>query len=86
MLPGYCSGDYVLVFRHKRSTFRVGDVVIVRHPRFGIIIKRISQCLDDKSLALSGDNVHASTDSHTLGRVSMEQIAGKVIWHIAATG
>ncbi len=86
MWPNYCSGDYVLAFRHHASTFKVGDVVVARHTRFGNIIKRIERVEDNSTLAIAGDNRLSSTDSDTLGLVSTNQILGKVLWHIAAIG
>ena len=85
MWPNYCSGDYVLAFRHRSLTFKAGEVVVVNHTRFGNIIKRIERVENNSSLAIAGDNRLSSTDSETLGLVSIKQVLGKVLWHIAAT-
>ncbi len=85
MLPSYCSGDYVLTSRFNAFTFKVGDVLVVRHARYGNIIKRIERVEEDGSTFLiAGDNTLSSTDSDALGLVSIKQVLGKVIWHIAA--
>mgnify|MGYP002700803172 CR=1 FL=1 len=87
MLPSYCSGDYVLTFRFNTSRLSVGDVLVVRHSRYGNIIKRIKRIErvedDGSTFAIAGDNTQSSTDSDTLGLVSIKQVLGKVIWHIA---
>jgi nickel-type superoxide dismutase maturation protease len=83
MLPNYCPGDYVLTWRPARRSLKSGDVVVVDHPRFGNIIKRIQQVLDPVTFTISGDNTTASTDSTDLGPVSIEQVRGKVVWRIA---
>jgi len=82
MLPNYCAGDYVLTFRRNHSKFKAGDVVVVQHPRFGNIIKRIQRIEDTSMLAIAGDNPLFSTDSQTLGLVNNHQVLGKVFWHI----
>jgi len=83
MLPNYCAGDYVLTCRLHTSIFKAGDVVVVRHPRFGNIIKRIARIDEASMLVIAGDNPLASTDSETLGLVSSQQVLGKVLWRIA---
>ena len=83
MLPNYCPGDYVLAWRHARRSLKIGDVVVVKHPRFGTIIKRIQQVVDPTTFTLSGDNAEASTDSSEIGPIPLDQVAGKVMWRIA---
>jgi len=82
MWPTYCSGDYVLTLRFNSSTFKTGDVVVIRHPRLGNIIKRIQGVKQTSILLIAGDNRLFSTDSKTLGLVSHKQVLGKVLWHI----
>lgn len=84
MYPNYCAGDYVLAFRRSKSSFGVGDVVVVRHPNFGHIIKRIVHTKHASMLRIAGDNLRVSTDSDTLGEVSPKRVMGKVLWHISA--
>jgi nickel-type superoxide dismutase maturation protease len=80
MLPNYRSGDFVLTFRRRRQAIKPGDVVVVDHPRFGRIIKRISAIPQPDTFTLSGDNHLASTHSEKLGEVSIDQLQGKVVW------
>lgn len=61
---------------------QVGDVVVFHQPGFGILIKRVIHVLDDgKALEVRGTLVD-STDSRDFGSVLVDQIVGKVIWHI----
>ncbi len=83
MRPAFCEGDFVITWQTHR--LKIGDVITVNHPRYGLIIKRISQIdrsSDLPSLTLNGDNRRLSTPSDALGVVSIEQVLGKVLWHI----
>lgn len=83
MTPNFLHDDYVLTFRWRFSRFRVGDVVVVRHPSLGTIIKRIAQMDDRGRLLLAGDHP-ASTDSATLGWQSPERLLGAVWWRVTS--
>lgn len=78
MSPAYTEGDFVVTLRC--SSLRPGDVVIVTHPRFRTIIKRVSAISPDGLVLLQGDNP-ASTSSTTIGWQPKARIIGKVIWH-----
>lgn len=79
MSPNYCHGDYVLIAKFPFSRFKVGDVVIVKHPQLDTIIKRI--CVENTSnqFLLKGDNL-LSSESYAMGWVDADWICGKVIW------
>ena len=81
MLPSFCGGDFVIIYRRSKSTFKQGDVVVVEHTRLGKIIKRIMAVESEGNLLLAGDNFAASTDTLTLGTIEPEQVLGRVIWH-----
>ncbi|ROS05383.1 nickel-type superoxide dismutase maturation protease [Sinobacterium caligoides] len=83
MLPTFRSGDYVLALKRRRIALDIGDVVVVQHPRFGTIIKRLTGITDGSTLLIAGDNRLASTPQPTLGSITPEQVIGKVIFHIA---
>ncbi len=83
MLPCYKSDDFVLTYRLPPEKLNCGDVVVIDHNYFGIIIKRIMQIDASAVLTLVGDNWACSTDSETLGVVNSEQVLGKVIFHLA---
>lgn len=82
MLPTYKNGDYVITGRRSASTFSIGDVVVIKHPELGIIIKRILTKEADQGYMISGDNAAASTAASTLGLIQNQQIKGKVYWKI----
>ncbi|BFM08449.1 S24/S26 family peptidase [Halioxenophilus aromaticivorans] len=78
MLPSFRDGDYVLLWCWPKR-FRVGQCVVVDHPDFGIIIKRVKQVNADLSLVLHGDNAKHSTNSERLGRLEKNAVVGLVI-------
>jgi hypothetical protein len=57
-------------------------VVVVNHPRYQKIIKRIKRVSDNQGYSLVGDNPQ-STSSQELGFVTQENIAGLVLLKIA---
>lgn len=77
MSPTLHHGDYVIT-RTYLLALRVGDVVVVQHPQFDIIIKRIAAILPH-GLTLQGDNLEASTSSECMGLVSNTRVLGKVV-------
>lgn len=80
MSPAFCHNDYVFTLR-RRSGLKTGDVVVINHPRFNTIIKRIAEISPEGALRLEGDNP-ASTDTESLGWQPPSKVIGKVIWHI----
>ncbi|MGB0211117.1 S26 family signal peptidase [Algiphilus sp.] len=82
MFPAYPGGDYVLAWRHPLQRFAAGDVVVVDHPSYGRIIKRIAAVDADRRLRLTGDNIAESTASQLLGDVGSDRIVGRVICRI----
>ena len=83
MLPSFTHGDFVLCFSWFNSQFKIGDVVIVRHPTLNTIIKRIADTRSNGDILLAGDNPQESSSSEAMGWQPQSHIAGKVIWHIA---
>ncbi|MBM6550727.1 hypothetical protein JQX58_06555 [Marinomonas ostreistagni] len=77
MSPTLHHGDYVIT-RTCLLNLHAGDVVVVQHPQFDIIIKRIAAILPH-GLTLQGDNLAASTSSERMGLVSHARVLGKVI-------
>lgn len=83
MSPRFFEGDYVVCYSHPWQRYAVNDVVVVNHPRFGIIIKRIVRlCTPSKEVLLAGDNL-LSTSSDELGWQPYRNILGKVFWRVA---
>lgn len=80
MQPGLRAGDEVLLdpgaYRHRAP--RVGEIVLVLHPRSGEpILKRIAR-IEPGGLFLTGDNAASSTDSRTWGLFAPETVQGRV--------
>ncbi len=76
MEAGIPEGSVVIYNRLEKSC-DVNDIVIV-HMDEKLIIKRIFFKEED-GIFLLGDNLQESVDSRSFGRVSEEQIVGKVI-------
>lgn len=73
MLP---SGSIAL-FRARRSVVR-GDVVLVDHPDFGLIVKRANMVDEDGTVALEGTSP-ASTSAERLGSVKFANVKGVLV-------
>ncbi|BES70170.1 hypothetical protein RE428_11880 [Marinobacter nanhaiticus D15-8W] len=86
MLPALADGDFVLAFRCARQALEAGDRVVVDHPEFGRIIKRVDRILPGGDLNISGDNPAMSTHSERLGQIPRERVAGKVLMVIRGPG
>lgn len=82
MLPTLRDGDFVVVVAawiDRRC--RVGDVVVVDHPTFGRIVKRVAARDGAGRLGLAGDGPD-STSREALGWVSARALLGRVRWHV----
>ena len=85
MSPQFVENDYVLAFSRRNLRLKPGQVVVVSHPLYGTIIKRIAQITNDHKLRLRGDNQQQSTSTEALGEIIQEQVIGRVVWHIPST-
>jgi nickel-type superoxide dismutase maturation protease len=83
MLPVFKPNDFVFSLSRYKSRYQVNDVVIVQHPSLGKIIKRIKN-MEKNHVLLVGDNLQQSTSTKSMGRLPLELIKGRVIWHIRA--
>jgi len=83
MQPSFCGSDFVIAYRRLHSVFKQGDVVVVEHPQYGKIIKRIITIENGGTLLLVGDNLAASTDTLTLGSIQPTQVLGRVVGHVS---
>ena len=79
MLPQYGHNDYVLVCKSLFSSLSVGDVIVVRHKYYGLLIKRIC-CLSDDCIWFEGTNVN-SMSSGVLGKAHRSSVIGRVVYH-----
>jgi len=62
MLPTLQDGQNVMAL--KTTSFKVGDIVIARHPTFGLIIKRVA--------AISKGKVHLESDNKNVQTITNE--------------
>jgi nickel-type superoxide dismutase maturation protease len=78
MSPTLSDGDTVLI--DPRAVIGVGDIVVADHPYKSsvTILKRVADMDADGLISLIGDNEAESTDSRTLGPVSIKSIVGRV--------
>jgi signal peptidase I len=56
MLPTLKNGQNIIVL--KTSDFKVGDIVVARHPTYGLIVKRVA--------AIQGDQVYLKSDNRQI--------------------
>ncbi|MEM9310705.1 MAG: S24 family peptidase [Pseudomonadota bacterium] len=68
------------LFRAKQSVGR-GDVVLVDHPEFGVIVKRARAVEPDGGAWLEGTST-ASTSAERLGRVGPDRIQGVLVMRL----
>lgn len=83
MAPLYRDGDYALLWTARPRRFKARDIVAFRHPRLGLLFKRIERVNPGGSVDVRGLHPH-SVDSRTLGSVPYAHITGKVILGIRA--
>ena len=77
MYPTYKNGQIIILSPLKKA--KVGSVVMaVQNKRE--VLKRVVKITNNHMVELRGDNAAASTDSRTLGPVTMNAILGVVIW------
>lgn len=82
MTPTLYPGDYVLCLTQPLFRLKKNQVVVVNHPKYQKIIKRIRQACDNRGYSLTGDNSQ-STSSQELGFVTQESVVGLVLLKIA---
>ncbi len=83
MAPGLDDGDFALARRlAPGQTPRIGDVVLVSHPRFGPIIKMVDGVTDDGLYRLSGTSP-ASTSREDLGLIQPQDMIARLVLRIS---
>lgn len=82
MTPTLAPGDYILVT--KARAIRSGFVVLVDHPKYGVIVKRIAS-VSGASISLEGDGAD-STPTEALGYVTDKAVRGRVRLAITPKG
>jgi nickel-type superoxide dismutase maturation protease len=81
MLPVLKNGDYIVAIHYWKIAFKCNDIVVVQHPTFGEIIKRIAKIDNNGDFWLNGDGSD-TLSSLTMGAINKKSILGKMIWHI----
>jgi len=79
MLPTFAPDDYLILT--KARALRSGFVVLVDHPKYGTIVKRVKSVAGD-AVTLEGDNLSESTSSEDMGDVPLKHIRGRVRWSV----
>jgi hypothetical protein len=80
MLPTIKPNAFLLVRATWLKKLEVGDIVLVKHAYFGLIIKRLIQLNYSCGHTIAGDNRH-SFSADTLGKVYSSDILGVVFLH-----
>lgn len=78
MAPGLMPGDYIIALKCPQQCYQAGHIVLLQHPRYGAIIKRIKS-KQDRQVLLSGDNP-ASVSSEQMGWLDQKLIQAKLIY------
>ncbi len=86
LAPDFVQGDFVMVSKipFLFSSPAPGDVIAFHQPGYGLLIKRIQEVHPANGLNVIGNHPE-SVDSRVFGPVKLENIIGKVIWHIHKT-
>ncbi|GAB3485028.1 S24/S26 family peptidase [Marinomonas epiphytica] len=83
MSPTLMDGDYVLTARWYRR-LKVGQIVVIDHALYGVMVKKILHVAPDGQLWLGGENPQ-SLLSERIGWVSPRRVLGKVLTHFGKT-
>ena len=82
MSPQLQDGDFVCISRWYRK-LKIGQIVVVDHALYGLIIKKVLHIAPDGQLWLGGES-NKSLQSERIGWVSSRRVVGKVIHRICA--
>lgn len=80
MEPNLTTGDFVLSLKHS-GHYKVGQRVIVEHPFYGLIVKRILKRNTLGYYRLCGDSKQSVT-AQQMGWISQQHIHGRVLFTI----
>lgn len=83
MLPSLYPGDFVIGTR-VYVCVSAKDLILVDHPNYGRIIKRVAKVSHQKGIWLEGDNPNESVSSEQMGWVDLNQVCAKVLFSIKA--
>lgn len=80
MLPTLSGGDFVVATRLYHVIAK-GDLLVVNHPCFGRIIKRVKAFSADHGILLNSDH-NEGMSSEQLGWIDKQDIQAKVLFSI----
>lgn len=69
--------DGQLKLFRRRPNYQVGEIVLVDHPRYGLVIKQIV-ALNSTSVRLKGLNPHSISED-SMGDIPVECVSGRLI-------
>ncbi len=79
MAPKLTDGDFVIASQ-LYFTLNVGDLVVVEHPIYQRIIKRVA-AIENNNLQLTGEN-NASVSTASMGWLATTSVKGKVFYSV----
>lgn len=87
LFPSFQEGDFVVIIKIPFLLLNIwnylpGDTVVLEHPYYGTLIKKIEWLSPDKKQYFVIGNNPNSTDSRQFGLVEYQWLLGKVVWHI----
>lgn len=83
--PRFQEGDFVIVSKIPFffAPARPGDVVALRQPGYGTLIKLVESVDADRGELTVTGTQPGSLDSRVFGPISNTALVGKVIWHVS---
>lgn len=82
MSPSYSDGDYLLSISAKLFKLKKGDVIIIKHPFYGYLVKQICRKVES-GFYVQGTHP-MSIDMESLGVIIPKMIKGKVVSKISS--
>lgn len=82
--PEYQEGDFVVTVKIPLflRPYQIGDIVVFKHPLYGMMIKQIQQTDTDRGEVFLAGTHPDSLDSRRFGWINQASLLGKVIWHV----
>ena len=83
MQPSFNDGDFIIYLKRIFSVkpYPVSSLLIVDHPKYGTILKRVLSADNNSGYRLISDNP-TGVSSEELGTCPLKSIKGRVIYHI----
>ena len=83
MSPTIQENDYVVSHSWLKTRYKKGDIVLIDHTQYLVIIKRVLRLNNQGEVWLKGDNVNSSVSSEEIDWQSQDVILGKVFFHVS---